>query len=511
VKSVRDFKYYRSLKITLHALYGIFVVIAFVPTALSQASQAALASQAHSRNSARADIRTIPALFISDIHFDPFHDPAKAQELVAAPVTQWRSILSAPPSSNQQQTFADLQRSCNARGVDTPYILLDSSLQAMRSRQPDAKFMTVSGDLIAHAFSCRYTTLVLNSAPGDYEAFVLKTLSFVVDELRSSFPGIPIYIALGNNDTSCGDYQLDAGSSFLAQAGQIITEGLTPSQQQQALKDFGEYGNFSITMSGPMHGTEFISFNDLFLSSRYSTCAGKHDFIAARRELFWLEQVLADARRRGQKVWFMGHIPPGIDPYTTIAKLKNICGEQAPVKFLSSDKLSDLLVEYADVVRLGIFAHTHMDEMRLLNSESKGLQSTADHRVAIKMVPSISPVNGNNPSFIVARVNPSSAMLQNYKVIAASNQTGIDATWSVEYDYAQTYHETEFSPSAVKELIEEFKTDRSAKTAVSEAYIRNYFAGDLSSALTPFWPQYVCALEDHTAKEYSACVCIGAR
>ena len=53
-----------------------------------------------------------------------------------------------------------------------------------------------------------------------------------MEELRASFPGMPVYVALGNNDTGCGDYQLDAGSSFLAQAGKIVAEGLPPSQQQ---------------------------------------------------------------------------------------------------------------------------------------------------------------------------------------------------------------------------------------------------------------------------------------
>jgi hypothetical protein len=92
---------------------------------------------------------TIPALLIGDIHFDPFHDPAKVQQLVDTPVSGWSSILAAPPSPNQQPAFAALQQTCPARGVDTPYALLQSSLQAMRSRQPDAKFITVTGDLIA--------------------------------------------------------------------------------------------------------------------------------------------------------------------------------------------------------------------------------------------------------------------------------------------------------------------------------------------------------------------------
>ncbi len=497
----------RSLIQTLAAFFCLSISFAPMHGAMAQAPQPPLAMQARSAHSAQVADLTIPAILISDIHFDPFHDPAKVQELVAAPVTQWKSILSSPPSSNQQQAFTALQQSCHARGVDTPFALLHSSLQAMQSRQPSAKFMTVSGDLIAHAFSCRFAAMVPGSAPGDYRAFVLKTLNFVVGELQASFPGMPIYVALGNNDIGCDDYRLDAGSDFLAQAGRIVAEGLPPSQRQQTVKEFAEGGYYTIAMAEPMHGTRLIVVNDLFLSPKYSTCAGKPDPAAANTEMTWLQKQLSEARRLGLRVWIMGHIPPGIDPYSTAARFRNVCGGKAPVEFLSSDKMADLLIEYADVIRLGISAHTHMDEMRLLRSEGSEPQAAGEHRVAIKIVPSISPVDGNRPSFTVARVNTFTAVLQDYEVIAASNQTGIAATWTAEYDYAQAYHEAQFSPSTVEALIGEFKSDRGAKTDVSKAYIRNYFVGDRSFLLSPFWPQYACALDNHTAKGYASCVC----
>ena len=502
---------YRSLTLRFLALSGLWIGLASVPSVLAQAPQAALARQTHSARPAPAGDGTVPALLVSDIHFDPFHDPAKVHDLVAAPVAQWKSILSGPPSSNQQQAFAALQQSCHERGVDTPFALLDSSLKAMRSRQPDAKFMTVSGDLIAHAFSCRYAALVPGSTPGDYQAFVLKTMSFVIGELRASLPGMPVYVALGNNDTECGDYQLDAGSDFLAKAGRIVAEALPPSERQEALKEFGNGGYYSITMPEPMRATRLIVVNDLFQSPAYATCGGKPDPAAATTEMIWLQKQLSEARRLGQKAWVMGHIPPGIDPYSTVAGFKNVCAGQAPVEFLSSNGLADLLVEYADVVRLGIFAHTHMDEMRLLAPDESELKGAGEQVGAIKMVPSISPVDGNTPSFTIARVEPSSAVLQNYDVIEASNQTGIAAAWTPEYDYGRTYHKQQFSPSAVKELIQEFTADRGAKTEVSKAYLRNYFVGDRSSKLSMFWPEYVCTLANHTAKAFAACVCSTAR
>jgi sphingomyelin phosphodiesterase acid-like 3 len=453
---------------------------------------------------------TIPALFISDIHFDPFHDPARVRQLVAAPVSQWSSILSRPPSPNQAQAFMALQQTCNARGVDTPDPLLRSSLRAMRARQPDAKFMLVSGDLVAHAFTCRYTTLFPHATPAEYQSFVEKTIRYVVGQLRASFPRIPIYVALGNNDSACGDYRLDPGNNFLADTARIVATGLPASDRAAEIQDFSQAGNYSLTMAPPMQNTRLIVLDDLFLARNYRSCAGQPDSAPADSETAWLHDQLEQARQASQRVWIMGHIPTGIDPYATARRLGAMCGHVNPVLFLSSTKLADLLIEYADIVRLGIFAHTHMDEIRLLQPEHP--QSTsASPAVVIKMIPSISPVDGNDPSFTIAHINPSSAMLQDYQVVMASNHTGIATTWSVEYDFAQTFHQQEFSPSAIRALIDEFAADPGADTAVSRQYIRHYFIGDRSTELKPFWPQYVCALSNYSVEAYAACVCPAAK
>ena len=505
-------RFFASLASRL-AVSGCFCLgLALAPAAWAQQPHPAIAHPAQAPVRHPSAAVTIPALMVSDIHFDPFHDPGKVAALMAAPVSKWASILAAPDSADQATAFAKLQESCHARGVDTPFALLRSSLAAMKTQQPDAKFMTVSGDLIAHAFTCRFSALVPGAAPGDYQAFVVKTLSFVMDELRVAFPGAPVYAALGNNDTGCGDYKLDAGGAFLAEAGAVFAEGLPAAARAQAAAEFKATGSYSVEMPAPMRRTRLIVINDLFLSVKYTTCGGKPAPDAAAGELTWLEQQLAAARAAGERVWVMGHIPPGIDPYSTVAKFRDVCGGKPPVTFLADDKLADLLAGYGDVVRLAIFAHTHMDEMRLLRSEeSAAAEGAAGRAVAIKMVPSISPVDGNNPTFTTAWVDPATAGLDDYAVVAASNQTGVDTQWTPAYDFGRAYHEAQFSAASVKELIAGFRADGSATTAESQAYIRNYFVGDMSRELSPFWPEYVCALDNHTAKGFAGCVCQAAK
>src|ERR1035441_10687057 len=367
---------------------------------------------------------TVSALLLSDIHFEPFWDPAKAPQLAAAPASQWKSILAVAPSPDQQQRFQSLQQSCHARGVDTSFVLFDSSLKAMRSHAADARFVTVSGDLLSHALQCKYKTLFPQSKPEDYRAFVEKTLDYVIDELYQSFPNVPVYIALGNNDSDCGDYRLDAHSEFLTASGKEVTQYFPSSERKAAEDSFAAGGYYSVSLPAPIENARLLVLNDLFMAKNYATCAGKADPAAADAQIAWLRQQLAEARANKQKVWVMGHIPPGVDLYATARRMTDVCGGQSPTMFLSSEKMADVIAEFGDVVELAIFAHTHMDELRLLKEDG---QSPATQRsVAVKLVSSVSPINGNHPSFTIAQIDASSAALVDYKVFAASNQTGVD-------------------------------------------------------------------------------------
>lgn len=445
---------------------------------------------------------TVPALLLSDIHFDPFHDPEKAKRLLHAPATQWAAILSGPDSSGVQQAFVSLQSACGAKGIDTPFPLLHSSLEATRAQQSHPAFITVSGDLVAHDFDCRFQHEFGRQPQAAYGDFVVRTMGFVVHELQAEFPGVPVYISPGNNDTGCGDYRMDAGSAWLRAVAAVVAQGATPPNRAAIFEEFPATGSYSAVLPAPMHRTRLIVLNDLLLSPKYRTCAGAKDTAAADAELDWLRSQLSAARRSGENVWVMGHIPPGVNAYGTVRGFRNVCGDEEAEMFLASDMLDGLLTQYGDIVRLALFGHTHMDEMRLIRPEGGAGQD-----VPARLVSSISPVDGNNPSFTVAQVDPSTAVLEDYRVTVASNQTGVGAVWHQEYDYRQTYGQRAFTAAAVAELMQGFSADPKASQIRSQEYIRHYFKGNLARELTPFWPQYVCSLENLTARSYANCVC----
>ena len=447
---------------------------------------------------------SIQALFVSDIHFEPFRDPEKAAQLAAAPVGEWNDLLAAPATADAEAQFTKLQQTCHARGEDTTDALFQSSLRAIHAQASWAKFVIVSGDLIAHSFSCKYATLFPKSTPAEFRAFVEKTIAYVMGGLRTALPGVPVYAALGNNDSDCGDYQLDAHGAFLTESGELFAADLHGAERSRAVQTFAAGGDYSVDLPAPVEHTRLLVLDDLFMSERYQTCGGKEDAAPAAAQIAWLQQQLNDARAKRKKVWVMAHIPPGVNAYSTATKGKDICAKGKPTMFLSSEALPDLMAGYGDVIQLAIFAHTHMDEVRLLIPAN----GDAAHRpVAVKMVASISPIDGNNPSFTLATIDPANAILADYRVIAASNQTGIDTNWTEEYDFAQMYHEPAFTATTLGSLIAGFKADPMAQTSASQSYLQDYMTGVDMRALALFWQPYVCSLTNGAADAFRDCVC----
>jgi len=477
-------------------------------TALAAAASLLLASGVVAASAQAApQPAKVNALLVSDIHFEPFWDPAKAARLAGAPEGKWRAILASPDSRHRRADFDSLQISCRARGEDTSYPLLASSIGAMRAHTAGADFVLMSGDLLAHSFDCKYHTLFPHAQPAQYSSFVEKAIRFVMAQLESAAPGVPVYATLGNNDSDCGDYKGDAHSAFLRSTAQAMTRTFPRRERPGAIQSFSANGSYSVVLPAPMQTTRLIVVDDVFLSAKHTTCGGKRDSAGQREVLAWLTGQLDEARAAKQKVWMMGHIPPGIDAFSTLAHISGACGHR-PTMLLSSGQLADALAGAADVITLGIFGHTHEDEMQFLKEDAVSGHGTAgdDPRgVPVKIVPSISPVNGNEPSFTVAQVDPATATLFDYQVIAG----GKGKPWAQTYDFAQAYGVDSFSTASVAGLVEKFAADPNGKAHDSREYIHNFLPGSSLPLLSLVWPQYVCTMAHQSAAGFSACACKG--
>jgi sphingomyelin phosphodiesterase acid-like 3 len=185
--------------------------------------------------------------------------------------------------------------------------------------------------------------------------------------------------------------------------------------------------------------------------------------------------------------------------------------------FLGSDALATTLAEFPDVIRLALFGHTHMDEFRAI--------TTPAGTIPAKLVPSITPVNGNNPAFTLAAIDPTTATLQDYTVYSASNPTGDanpwdhnDTTWSEEYRFSTTYHLPDLAGPSLAKLTGSFVSDKSGTSDVSKAYQQFFYAGDpaaasglkgsaKAAAMQIVWPLYACAITHADTAGFRTCAC----
>ena len=158
-------------------------------------SKAATPKPAAAQAGAQKQVR---ALFLSDIHFEPFHDPGKAQQLVAAPVSQWKTILASPAlRCTQDARFALIEKTCHPRGQDTTFALYESSLQAIKSAVPDVPGLMVrqwGPDLLHLTFHCKYKMLFFRqSTPAEYRSLRRKDDQFCAGAIaRETLPAAPL-------------------------------------------------------------------------------------------------------------------------------------------------------------------------------------------------------------------------------------------------------------------------------------------------------------------------------
>ncbi len=473
----------------------------------------------------------VPVALLADPHFDPFRDVSKVPRLAAAPVDQWSAILGEPAAPSDAKAFRDLQTACNEGSVDAANDLMLSAFHAAAQKNAEGApaFVLLAGDLLVHRFDCRYEKLLGHpaAAPGtkydDAEAhpasgtatgvmlFAQKTISYIALQLHASFPHTPVYIALGNNDSGCGDYQLNEGDPLLSGTGSALAGGWIGASAADAAKasaDYGRLGSYSLPLPAPLLKGRVLVLDDLYLSGRYNTCKGKPDSAAATDLIAWVDRQLTEAEHRGEFVWVLTHIPPGINTYATNVNGINVCAGKAPVTFLQSTSLTAVLARHASAVRVMVAGHTHVDEIAVFGTD----ETHSTGSFPVKGEPSVSTVSGNPPSFVLASVDTRTGTLQDYTLHQASSAVPLtpasSLTWRTAYDFRTTYTEPAFTAASVADLVKRFAAGAPADDQAIATY-QNYFAGHglRRLALQAVWNQYTCHMQHDDPAAFTSCVC----
>ncbi len=427
------------------------------------------------------------ALWITDIHLNPYSVPGLVPRLERAPLRRWRRLWLA---ALRRHAAVGHRHPYGRYGQDSNARLFDSALDAMRQADPHPAFIVVTGDLLAHGFHRHFLVASPRHAAADYQAFVQRMFRYVVLRLRAAFPYTPMLPALGNNDSDCGDYQTRPGAPFMTAAA-AAWAGVLPGGARTA-RQFAAAGYYSVLLPAPGAAPPLraIVLNDVLWSSYYrNRCGSPLDARAGNEEMRWLDATLYAAALRHERVWVAAHIPPGADVFTTLRHASNLCAAP-PVLFLASRynrRLTALLAQYPGLVRLGLFGHTHQDEFRF------------DAGVPLKIAPALSPIFGNNPAFTLLRLAGGRAL--DYRVYRL-DLAAAHPSWREEYDFDQAYRASALAALAA------LPARLRAAPAARRRFQRFYNVGSLAPNFSRLaWPDFACGIARLTPAAFRRCVC----
>jgi sphingomyelin phosphodiesterase acid-like 3 len=202
-------------------------------------------------------------LLISDIHFGPFYDSSLVRQLRnVTDGTQWGPIF-------ESSTVTALSQPLH----DTNYPLFKSSLAAMKAVIAEPRVILISGDFLRHDFDrATHASGSRDNAQIDpvVQDFAVKTIQFIADSLRKTFPNTQIIPAVGNTDSACDDYEIGPNEVFLkAMATAFAPSSGTPDFVSQ----FSSAGHFSTSVAG-LPNLHLISMNDVYWSTHYVNSCG---------------------------------------------------------------------------------------------------------------------------------------------------------------------------------------------------------------------------------------------
>ncbi|RCN32059.1 Ser/Thr phosphatase family protein [Ancylostoma caninum] len=389
----------------------------------------------------------LKVLHLTDIHLDMQYTPgleAKCSEPQCCRPQQ---------SPNEISIAADVQQPAGQWGMvgdcDAPYWLLTNMLEFIQKNHKDLDYVMVSGDLTSHA-DWDYSR--------ESHVAMVKNIS---DTIRSYFPNIPTYFAVGNHEGVPIDnfaphftpkkFHMD----WLYDAMADAWTGWIPQDQVKTVKYMGCY------MKKIYPGLRLISVNNalggdavnFFLYVNQTDPDGT---------LTWLIKQLKDAEAAGDVVHILAHIPGGdsealegwaLNYYRVVNRFQNIIVGQ-------------------------FFGHTHSEEFYVTyeDPESASTRPTS----VVYSAPSVTTYSEYFPAYRVYKLD-GAYRGSSYQVIdfeewylnlTEANANPKNPQWkqlyaSVNQEYGLKYQ----APSEWSNMIERMRTD----DVLFEKYRENYY------------------------------------
>jgi len=448
--------------------------------------------------SAGSDNFSVPVF--SDVHFQPYINPLLPNATLnmdTVPANQLLvAQLDAADPSDWPAIFEGALNMTNsapsALNTDTNYALFTLALASIKQNLGTSPAVLFTGDFLGHGLDLLYMVYFPKKTAADAAAFVDKTLTFVLQQIRAAVGAIPVYFALGNCDSYTNS---GPDSTFLASnAQQLYTLALNGSgNQADVISTIKNGGYYSVEPAG-MNLT-IIALNTFALSPGNTV-----EQTMIPDQFSWLGAQLAEASTAGKKVWLLMHAPPGAVESTT-GQQPNDSGQIAAATMMWAENYQEqfmgIIEQYPGVIAMSFAGHTHMDEFRLM---SPG--------IALAITAGISPYFGNY--YKIFTLDGVSLAPTDYSAVNCNLATS--AAFGNYYTFSQAYELEGPLATSFAELYPALIESNAAMLQYQGAFFSGNNAVNPSTKMSwnPItstnWPVYWCGIGYMDETEFFAAV-----
>lgn len=308
----------------------------------------------------RLQCNALDMTWISDIHYDPLYGTSKA----------YGSCTTSAASA------------LGMRGCDAPLSLIHSAVEDVSSLSN--AFTVFGGDWQRHKYDKTglSTTYAFTNLSAEFMSIKTTGLNTASDDSNIS-------ITIGNNDLLY-DYFFNYSNSY---HDAYLNEQIAVMKDYKIqTEDEGKQMNQSGFYVKKSDGFNIITINTFLWT--FSVIPSVPDNVEDPGGQFaYLERELESAASQGIKVIVVGHVPPSVNGYGVISKGRLRSTESDMYwKKPYQDRYNALLKKYSSTVVTHLYGHTHV--FTILAFEESGVPGF--------VMPSISPVFGNNANYFVA-------------------------------------------------------------------------------------------------------------
>ncbi|NXX49835.1 ASM3B phosphodiesterase, partial [Tricholaema leucomelas] len=410
---------------------------------------------------------------ITDLHWDPDYNAGAGAGQVC-PSGGSRVVPAAGPWGSYL--------------CDAPWLLLDSAVRAMQSLVPQPDFVLWTGDDTPH---------VANEKLGEEK--VLHIIENLTSLIKEKFPGIKVYAAMGNHDFHPKNQFPGKEHRIYSRTAELWQPWL--SDASSALFRAGAF--YSEKLPGPGTRGRIVVLNTNLYYDQNVETAGEED---PGGQFQWLEETLTNASRANERVYIVGHIPPGF-----FEKKRG----KAWFRHSFNQQYLRAVQRHHAVIAAQFFGHHHTDSFRMFYSD------TGSPISVMFLAPGVTPwkttlpgvTNGaNNPGIRVIDYDPDTLQvldmvtyylnLTHANMMASTGQEEVPV-WEEEYRLTEAFQVPNGSVGSMQAVLEKLSEDAGSLQQYHELNSVRY---DCSPCGEGCRLDHLCAIREVDFTKYSQCV-----